>query len=73
MRKPAFCKCKNKGADQLCGNRAADLLLCFHYIDSTIHVLPNSCFLNEPRHDKTNILVSDLVRHKSGCTATEDG
>ena len=28
---------------------------------------------NEPRHEKTNILVSDLVLHKSGCTATEDG
>ena len=27
----------------------------------------------EPCHEKTNILVSDLVRHKSGCTATEDG
>ena len=29
--------------------------------------------LIEPRHEKTNILVSDLVRHKPGCTATEDG
>ena len=28
---------------------------------------------NEPRHEKTNVLVSDLVRHKPGCTATEDG
>ena len=27
----------------------------------------------EPRHEKTNILVSDLVRHKPGCTATKDG
>ena len=27
----------------------------------------------EPRHEKTNVLVSDLVRHKPGCTATEDG
>ena len=27
---------------------------------------------NELRHEKTNILVSDLVRHKPGCTATED-
>ena len=27
----------------------------------------------EPRHEKTNILVSDLVRHKLGCTATEEG
>ena len=29
--------------------------------------------MNEPRHGKTNVLVSDLVRHKQGCTATEDG
>ena len=27
----------------------------------------------EPRHEKTNVLVFDLVRHKPGCTATEDG
>ena len=27
----------------------------------------------EPHHEKTNILVSDLVRNKSGYTATEDG
>ena len=27
----------------------------------------------EPRHEKTSILVSDLVRHKPGCTATHDG
>ena len=26
----------------------------------------------EPRHKKTNVLVSNLVRHKPGCTATED-
>ena len=26
---------------------------------------------NEPRHEKTNVLVSDLVRHKPGCTATD--
>ena len=29
--------------------------------------------LDEPRHEKTNVLVSDLVRHKPGLTATEDG
>ena len=29
--------------------------------------------MNEPCHEKTNVLVSDLVRHKPGCTATEDG
>ena len=28
--------------------------------------------LFEPRHEKTNVLVSDQVRHKPGCTATED-
>ena len=33
MRKPAFCICKSKGADQLRGHRAVDLRLCFHYID----------------------------------------
>ena len=27
----------------------------------------------EPRHEKTKVLVTDLVRHKPGCTATEDG
>ena len=29
--------------------------------------------LCEPRHEKTNVVVFDLVRHKPGCTATEDG
>ena len=32
-----------------------------------------SASIFEPCHEKTNILVSDLVRHKPGCTATEDG
>ena len=40
MRKPAFCICENKGADQLSSHRAADQLLCFCYIDSTIPLLP---------------------------------
>ena len=30
---------KNKGAEQLRGNHAADQRLCFHYIDSTISLL----------------------------------
>ena len=42
MRKPAFCICENKGADQLCGNRTADQCLCFRYIGSTIPLLPKS-------------------------------
>ena len=40
-RKPAFCICENKDADQLCCNRKADQRLCFHYIASTIPLLPN--------------------------------
>ena len=32
-----------------------------------------SLLINEPRCEKTNILVYDLVRHKPGCTVTEDG
>ena len=42
MRKPAFCLCENKDADQLCGNRTADQRLCFRYTDSTIPLLPIS-------------------------------
>ena len=42
MRKPAFCICKNKDADQLCGNGEADQRLCFRYIDSTIPLLSKS-------------------------------
>ena len=50
MRKPAFCMCENKGADQLrdnpaaavTGNRAADQCLYFRYIDCTIPLLPKS-------------------------------
>ena len=32
---------------------------------------PNN--LNEPVHEKTNNLGSNQVRHKMGCTVTEDG
>ena len=39
MRKPAFCICENKDADQLRSNRQADQRLCFRYIDSTIPLL----------------------------------
>ena len=44
MRKPAFCMCENKDADQLrgnqlCGNCEADQRLCFRYTDTTIPLL----------------------------------
>ena len=42
MRKPAFCICENKDADELCGDRTADQRLCFRYIDSTIPLLSKS-------------------------------
>ena len=31
----------------------------------------HKCNTFEPRHEKTNILVSDLVQHKPGCATTE--
>ena len=40
VKKPAFCICENKDADQLRSNREADQRLCFHYLDSTIPLLP---------------------------------
>ena len=39
MRKPAFCICENKDADQLRSNCVADQRLCFRYMDSTIPLL----------------------------------
>ena len=42
VRKPAFCICKNKDADQLHGSRKADQSLYFRYIDSTIPLVPKS-------------------------------
>ena len=42
MRKPAFCICKNKCADQLRVNHAADQRLCFRYIDSKLPLRPKS-------------------------------
>ena len=42
VRKPAFCICENKDADQLRGYREADQRLSFRYTDSTIPLLPKS-------------------------------
>ena len=39
MRKPAFCICKKKAADQLRGNREADQRHCFCYTDSASPLL----------------------------------
>ena len=40
MRKPDFCICESKDADQLCGNRATDQRLSFRCMDRTIPLLP---------------------------------
>ena len=63
MRKPDFCLCENKGADQLRSNCEADQRLCFRYSDSTILLLliaktfkPLACFC-----DCTGPFVTDLV------------
>ena len=42
VRKPAFCICENKDADQLRGDREADQRLCFRYTDSTNPLQPKS-------------------------------
>ena len=42
MRKPAYCICENKDADQLRGNGEADQRLCFRHMDSAIPLLSKS-------------------------------
>ena len=42
MRKPAFCICEKKDANQLRSYCLADQRLCFRYTDSTIFFLPES-------------------------------
>ena len=44
MRKPAFCICENKDADQLRSYCTADQRLCFRYTDNTIPLLSNPNF-----------------------------
>ena len=58
VRKPDFCICENKDADQLRGNREADQRLCFRYTDSTIPLLSKSEISS---HGCTTRFVSDLV------------
>ena len=58
LRKPDFCLCENKGADQLRSNCEADQRLCFRFTDSTLSLLLKllACFC-----DCTGRFVSDLV------------
>ena len=59
VRKPAFCICENKDADQLLGNRKADERLCFRYIDSTIPLLP--------KYEISSLLPSSVAVQPSLC------
>ena len=61
MRKPPFCICENKGADQLHGHRVADQPLCFPDINSTIPLLPKSGISGLIFCDCIAQLVMDLV------------
>ena len=60
MRKPAFCICENKDADQLRGNHEADQRLCLRYMVSTMPQPPKSEILSR---GCTARFVSDLVRN----------
>ena len=51
VRKPAFCICENKDADQLRGNREADQRLCFRY-----HIVQSLYFLNPKFQASSHLL-----------------
>ena len=59
MRKPDFCLCENKGADQLRSNCEADQRLCFRYTDSTIPLLL--------KYDISNVYPSSEATQTSLC------
>ena len=61
VRKPDFCICENKEADQLRGNRVADQRLCFRYTDSTIPLLPRNFKPLATMRDCTAFFVLELV------------
>ena len=58
MRKPDFCICQNKDADQLRGSCDADQHLCFHYTDSAIPLLPKS--------EISSLYPSSVAVHRGG-------
>ena len=48
LRKPAFCICENKDADQLRGYREAEQRLCFRHMDIAIPLLSKSSVAVQP-------------------------
>ena len=61
VRKPAFCICENKEADQVRGNREADQRLCFRYIVQSLFFLKTKFQLSSHLFGCTDWFVLDLV------------
>ena len=65
MRKPTFCICENKDADQLRGNREADQRLCFRYTYRTIPLLSkseiSSLYLSSVAYQNVGFLMARLM------------
>ena len=60
VRKPDYCICENKDADQLRGNREADQRLCFRYLDGTFPLLSKSAISS---HQSSSVAAQpDLCR-----------
>ena len=57
--------------DRFSHNAALTVMVLSFQTESSLLRVFTSAF--EPRCEKTNVLVSDLVRHITGCTAKEDG
>ena len=70
VRKPTFCICENKAADQLRGNREADQRLCFRYTDSIIPLLSKSDQSSSPLLWLYSSVLSDLVGNHNVCFLT---
>ena len=71
VRKPAFCICENKDADQLRGNREADQHLCFRYVDnlqflykSEISSLKPSSVAVQPGFLSIQLIIMSIVVRK---------
>ena len=73
MRKPTFCICGNKDADQLRDNREADQRLCFRYIDSTIFFFLNTKFQASSNLVWLYSLVCVGPGRKPECLISDDG
>ena len=54
-------------------NHTIHLLLLVLVLSICPDLSESSLSIIEPCYEKINVLVSDLVRHKPGCTATEVG